>query len=624
MGFDVVVVGGGHAGCEAAAAAARMGAEVGLVTLSRDAIGRMPCNPAVGGIGKGHLVVELDALGGLQGWAADRAGIQFRVLNRSRGPAVWGPRAQCDKERYSQIMRRVMEGLPGIAVVEGEVVGLLHDDCRVFGVRLASGWRIASRAVIVTAGTFLAGVLHTGPERAAGGRVGEGASLSLGQELRRLGLELRRFKTGTPPRVERTSVDLEAMTVQEGDAKPRPFSWRTRQVRNAAQCWTVRTPPVVQTIISENLHRSPLFSGSITGVGPRYCPSIEDKVVRFPSHQEHTVFVEPEGLRLPTLYLNGLSTSLPRDVQEQVVRAIPGLKHARFARYGYAVEYDVVAGAQVDRRLAARDLPGLYFAGQVLGTSGYEEAAVQGFLAGVNAILELQDREPLIPGRDEGYVGILVDDLVGRDHQEPYRMFTSRAEHRLVLGVDSARQRLMARGVRLGLVPEKVFHVEQERWRARERALGHLEQAHLNPDRATRARVQAVTGVELVSPTTWAGILRRHDVDAEAVAARLEELADLGEEDRVITIGLVRYAGYLERQRREAERVARLRGAPLPRELRPEAVPGLSREVVEALRRHCPRTLAEAERLPGLTPAAIAILAGCIAEKVADTAASEP
>ena len=610
---DVVVVGAGHAGCEAAAAAARMGSAVVLVTLHRETVAQMPCNPAMGGIGKGHLIAEVDALGGLQGWAADRAGIQFRILNRSRGPAVWGPRAQCDKELYGRLMLRLMEGLPGITLVEGEVEGLLLKDGCVYGVRLEGGERIEAPAVILTTGTFLGGLLHTGKERCPGGRFGERPSKGLGGELAGLGLELRRFKTGTPPRLAKASLDLERLDVQEGDPEPRPFSWRTRAVRNRCVCWVTRTPPEVQGIIRENLHRSPLFAGAIDGVGPRYCPSIEDKIVRFPQHESHTIFLEPEGVSSGSIYVNGLSTSLPRDVQKRVVRAVPGLEGAAFLRYGYAVEYDVVAPRQVRRRLECREVPGLFLAGQLLGTSGYEEAAALGLLAGINAVHRLRGEEPFVPSREDAYLGVLVDDVCGREHREPYRMFTSRAEHRLLLGVDSARERLMAEGRRLSLVPEGAFHVERERWRKRRHARTVLEDARLNPDAATRDEVRRVAGVELSSPSSWAQVLRRHDVDAEKVAAALTELEGLAAEDRRIVVGMLRYDGYLARHEHERERLRRLRHIPIPTDLDPASIPGLSREVAEALEREQPRTIADAERLAGITPAALAILVGRIA-----------
>lgn len=614
--FDVIVVGAGHAGCEAAAAAARMGASVAVVTLHRHTIAQMPCNPAMGGIGKGHLVAELDALGGLQGWATDRAGLQFKTLNLSRGPAVWGPRAQCDKVRYTEIMGRLLTGLRGLTLIEGEAVGLMTGDRGVVGVRLQDGRRLRGRRTILTTGTFLGGVLHSGDNRSPGGRLGERPSIGLGAELAGLGLELQRFKTGTPPRLKRSSLDVDRLEVQEGDEAPRPFSWRTGGVENRIVCWMTRTPGRVRRIIQDNIHRSPLFSGAIEGVGPRYCPSIEDKIVRFPHHREHTVFLEPEGLTSDSIYVNGLSTSLPHDVQESVVRAVPGLEKSEFLRYGYAVEYDVVAPGQVGPDLVCRAVPGLALAGQVLGTSGYEEAAALGFLAGVNAVLAQRGEGAFVPAREEAYFGVLVDDLVTREHVEPYRMFTSRAEHRLLLGADSARERLMVYGVRFGLVREAAFHVEHRRWESRGRARAALEEARLNPDRATRKAVLELTGVDLTTPTTWAGLLRRQDVDPEAVATGVPELALLSREDRRVVVGTLRYDGYLSRHRREIERVRRLRGVEIPPGLEPAGIPGLSREIIEQLERHRPATLAEAERLPGMTPSAVAILAGRIARWV--------
>jgi len=614
-GADIIVVGGGHAGCEAAAAAARRGASVILVSLHRSTVAQMPCNPAIGGIGKGHLVAEVDALGGLQGWAADRAGIQFRVLNRSRGPAVWGPRAQCDKVLYSQLMRRVVEGLRGVTLVEAEVGDLVVDDGRVRGVRLGGGARLSARAVILTTGTFLGGVLHTGDARRPGGRLGEQPSTALGSALADRGFELRRFKTGTPPRLSRRSLDFERLEPQEGEATPLPFSWRSREVKNRCLCWLTRTPPATRNIITANLHRSPLYSGAIGGVGPRYCPSIEDKVVRFPHHERHTVFLEPEGMDSDRIYVNGLSTSLPPDVQEAVVHSVPGLERASIVQYGYAVEYDVVAPGQVAANLESRVLRGLFFAGQILGTSGYEEAAALGFLAGVNAVQVLRGAPPFVPAREDAYVGVLVDDVTGREHREPYRMFTSRAEHRLLLGVDSARERLMGHGRSLGLVSERAFHVERERWRRRRLARAALEQTRLNPDANTRQTVRRAAAIELSAPSSWAQILRRQDVDAETVAAGLPELKGLSANDRRIVIGLLRYDGYLTRHERERDRLHRLRHTPIPADLDPAGVPGLSREVAEAMARDRPRTLADAERLPGMTPAALAVIAGALSRR---------
>ena len=608
--WDVVVVGAGHAGIEAAMAAARMGSSVCVVTLSKDTIGQMPCNPAAGGIGKGHLIAELDALGGVQGWAVDRSGIQFRRLNASRGPAVWGPRAQCDKERYSELMRRLLVRTSGVSVIQGEAVGVVVKRGKVSGVRLAKGEEVPGRSVILTTGTFLGGVLHTGNERRDGGRFGEAPSVGLGASLRNIGLELRRFKTGTPPRLHRDSLDYTRLETQEGDENPQPFSWRTRAVCNRAVCWVGRTPEAVREIIEENLDRSPLFGGQIDGVGPRYCPSIEDKVVRFPHHKEHTVFLEPETLTGPSMYVNGLSTSLPADIQERVVRAVPGFEKAVFLRYGYAVEYDVVAPKQVGHDLQVCEVPGLYLAGQILGTSGYEEAGALGLIAGVNAASSIQGTAGLRLGRDQAYIGVLVDDLVNREHREPYRMFTSRAEHRLMLGVDSASERLMGEGVRLGLVPSDVFHVEQQRWERRKTVAGALEAGVLVPNKANKEILLKNLGVELRTPTTWAGLLRRQDIDTCVAAGMAPGLAGLSAKDQGIIIGQLRYSGYIDRHARERSRVERLRHVPIPSDFSYQKVSGLSREVLEEMERVRPQTLAEAERLAGVTPAAMALIAG--------------
>ncbi len=606
---DLIVVGGGHAGAEAAAAASRLGLSVCLVTQSRNTIAQMPCNPAIGGIGKGHLVMEMDALGGIQAWAADRAGIQFKVLNSSRGPAVWGPRAQCDKHVYSTIIARLLSGLRGLRIVEGEVLGLLCKD-KLQGIYLADGSKILAESVILTTGTFLGAILHTGNEAKEGGRFGEEPSIGLGEDLDHLGFELRRFKTGTPPRLDRESIDYSRVQEQPGDIDPRPFSFRTRRVTNQILCWMSRTNEDVQQIIEENLDRSPLFSGVIDGVGPRYCPSIEDKVVRFPHHREHTVFIEPEGIETRSVYVNGLSTSLPKDIQERVVHAVQGLENAKFLRYGYAVEYDVIAPGQVRRTLESRTIDGLYFAGQLLGTSGYEEAAGLGLLAGINAAHRIRGKESLILGRENAYLGVMVDDLVRREHREPYRMLTSRAEHRLLLGIDSARERLMPIGRDIGLIAEKVFHVEQRRWAARRRVREELIKASLNPTQRVQALILQKTGIAIKNQTTWARLLSRDDIEWRQLVDEAPLLGELTGEDQEVVIGLLRYEGYRVRAERERDRVHRLRHVRIPESIRFREIPGLSREVVENLERAQPRTLADAEMIPGVTPAAVAIIAG--------------
>ncbi|MCP4900364.1 MAG: tRNA uridine-5-carboxymethylaminomethyl(34) synthesis enzyme MnmG [bacterium] len=618
MKTDLVVVGGGHAGVEAAAAAARMGLSVALVTLRRETIGQMPCNPAIGGIGKGHLVAELDALGGLQGWAADRSALQFKMLNRSRGPAVWGPRAQCDKERYARRLGGLLERLSGVSVVEGEVIGLLEDERSVRGVRLKDGTEIHGHAVVMTTGTFLGGKLHTGSEQHEGGRFGEPASRGLGPELSRLGVITRRFKTGTPPRLDRESIDYEKLEVDEGDSDPLAFSWRTRRVVNRVNCWTTRTTSHVRTVILDNIDRSPLFSGEIDGVGPRYCPSIEDKVVRFPHHEEHTLFLEPETEHGKSMYVNGFSTSLPAEVQEEALRAVPGFESVRFLRHGYAVEYDVISPGQVGRSLELRDVPRLYAAGQVLGTSGYEEAAVLGFVAGVNAANAVLGHGEFFVARENAYVGVLVDDVVNRDHSEPYRMLTSRAEHRLLLGVDSARERLMDRGVELGLVPDSALKREATVWKRRGDVVSLLEGKRVNPDRETKERLAREIGIEIRKPTTWSGILGRHDINTRRAVDLAPGICDLSEHEQDVVIARMRYKGYVARQQREIERISRQREVRIPESFDPDGIPGLSNEVKDVMRRFRPASLREVERLPGVTPAAVAVLARFLAMHSSD------
>jgi tRNA uridine 5-carboxymethylaminomethyl modification enzyme len=507
-------------------------------------------------------------------------------------------------------MRRLLEGLPNVSIIEAEVSGLSTRKDRVDGVRLVSGETVAAHYTLLTTGTFIGGVLHSGELRRRGGRYGEPATSGLGEELRSLGVRTRRFKTGTPPRVLRTSVDFSALEEDRGDTNPKPFSWRTKAVRNRVSCWMTRTTSAVREIILENLERSPLFSGKIDGVGPRYCPSIEDKVVRFPHHEEHTLFLEPETASGPSLYVNGFSTSLPRDVQELALRVVPGFSEAEFLRHGYAVEYDVIAPGQVKGTLELVNVPGLFAAGQVLGTSGYEEAAVLGFWAGVNVAARVQGRDPFFVTREEGYSGVLVDDVVNKDHIEPYRILTARAEHRLLLGVDSARERLLEIGERLGLVPERVLREHEESWRIQERARQELQKANVNPDRETRKQLAGHAGLDLHKPTTWARLLTRPGIDVERVSRLAPGLEGLTGDQRDIVISRLRYEGYVERHKKESRRIGKMRDIAIPRNFDPHKIPAFSREVREALEKNRPRTLAEAEKVPGMTPAAMAVLVG--------------
>ncbi len=590
--FDIIVVGGGHAGCEAAIACARMGFGTALVTLSEKTIGALSCNPAIGGVGKGQLTREIDALGGVQAHVSDLAGLHYRMLNTSKGEAVRSLRAQVDKEIYSREMRNRMSLQERLRVVEGSVEDIHVDGIRVGGVRLEDGSVIRSHKVILTNGTFLGAVMHTGEEVTSGGRVGEGAVSGLTGALGTLGLETGRLKTGTPPRLDRNSIDWSRLTPQVPDQDPDGFChWTPPPRRNWMDCHVTRTDEAVHEVIRQHLHRSPMYSGQIEGVGPRYCPSIEDKIVRFPDRGGHTIHLEREGLETDSIYVNGISTSLPADAQEELVAKIAGLETARFLRHGYAVEYDFFPPHQIRRTFECRALEGLYLAGQICGTSGYEEAAAQGFLAGVNAVLALKGEAPFVLGRDEAYLGVLADDLVRCDPREPYRMFTSRAEFRLQLRHDNADIRLSRKGAELGLITEEqVEQVEAQSERVRE----VVQKLH-----KTTIGTKNLHEILRAPGASWADVEAAHP---EPKNWNIDE--EVQERVRIE----VRYEHYIERQQDEVERMRRQERWLIPDDFDYSQISGLRSEAREKLVRLRPDSIGAAQRIAGVSPADISCL----------------
>jgi tRNA uridine 5-carboxymethylaminomethyl modification enzyme len=609
--FDVIVIGAGHAGCEAALAAARMGCATALVTLDTSAVGRLSCNPAIGGVAKGHLVREIDALGGEMGRAIDATGIQFRLLNASRGPAVQAPRAQADKDAYPRRMSAAVAAAAHLRVLEGEASDLIIEGGAAHGIILADGRRFSAAAVIVTSGTFLRGLLHVGLESRPGGRIGESPAVGLSRALARCGLPLGRLKTGTPPRVLRDTVDLGRLVRQRGDPEPVPFSFETDRIEQSqVDCHITFTGPRTHDLIRANLDASPLYSGAITSVGPRYCPSIEDKVVRFADRDRHQLFVEPEGREHPWLYLNGLSMSLPEEIQWKVVHSIPGLEEAKIARAGYAVEYDFVHPTACSHSLETKSVRGLFLAGQINGTTGYEEAAALGLMAGINAALKIRGEPSFIPSRAEAYIGVLIDDLVLKGTNEPYRMFTSRAEYRLLLDIDSADLRLTDHGRRLGLIESERYARFLDRRERIRKFREALETTSITPRVEVVEKARSIMGIHIKVPTSPAMLLRRNDVRMEDLERFMGDALPnrLGRRERASVENRLRYGGYIERQERDVARMRREEARRIPVRFDYASVPGLSNEIIEKLTTARPENLAQAARISGVTPAAVTLI----------------
>jgi len=607
--FDVIVVGGGHAGCEAALAAARMGARTALFTMEEDKIAQMSCNPAIGGIAKGHLVKEIDALGGEMGRNTDKTGIQFRMLNTRNGPAVRSLRAQCDKKQYRLAMQATLRAQPDLTIYRGTVDRIETVGGRVSGVVTGAGARLAATAVILTTGTFLNGLIHVGLNHFPAGRAGEDAAEHLSDCMREFGFEVGRLKTGTPPRLDRDTIAFSVLTPQPGDDPPPPFSFRTERIPMPQVCCHLTyTNAETHRIIQDNLDRSPMFTGVIEGTGPRYCPSIEDKVVRFADKPRHQIFIEPEGLDTNEFYPNGISTSLPVDVQAAFLKTIPGLERARMLKPGYAVEYDYIPPRQLHPTMETKRVEGLFHAGQINGTSGYEEAAAQGLMAGINAVLKIRGQAPCILDRSDAYIGVLIDDLITKDAREPYRMFTSRAEYRLLLRQDNADLRLTDTGYRLGLIPEGGYRMfcEKRDAIAREREQFRKIRPKLTPEFLARAEAMGLQS--LGAAITLEGLLRRPELDYEAVIGLAEVNGHPDPAVREEVEIQVKYEGYIHRQSHDVDNFKRLESRRIPPDFNYTSVKGFSREVLEKLQRVRPHSVGQASRIEGVTPAAISLL----------------
>jgi tRNA uridine 5-carboxymethylaminomethyl modification enzyme len=605
--YDIIVIGAGHAGCEAALASARMGFHTAVFTMNLDTIGQMSCNPAVGGLAKSHLVKEIDALGGEMAKVTDKAGIQFKILNKSKGPAVWATRVQADRALYRTYMRKTLEAQDGLDIIQQCVEEILVDDGHVYGIRTRER-DYTAKAVIIATGTFLNGLIHIGLKNFPAGRAGEPPSTGLSESLSRIGFKLGRLKTGTPPRLDAKGIDFSVMGIQNGDEPPPAMSLFTKEIKNPQlPCYITYTNERTHKIIRDNLKYSPLYSGRIIGIGPRYCPSIEDKVVKFSDKPRHQIFLEPEGLDADEYYVNGISTSLPHEVQEKIVHSIKGLEEAKINKYGYAIEYDFVYPTQLKPTLETKLIEGLFLAGQINGTSGYEEAAAQGLIAGINAALKIKNKEPLVLGRHEAYIGVLIDDLVTKGTKEPYRMFTSRAEYRLLLRQDNADLRLMKKGFQLGLINQEQFEQLLQKKTAIETEIKRIKSTRVKPE-IINPVLKKLGGSPVKEPITLSQLLKRPEVRYEDVAGISPSKNKLSQEIMNQIEIQIKYEGYIQRQAELVERFKRLEDKKIPEDFVYRGIPGLSRKIIEKLEEVRPLNLGQASRIPGITPAAISLL----------------